>query len=121
MPTVCEIGGVECPQTDGVSLLPLLSGKEKKQKEHEYLYWEYPTKGGIFAVRWGKWKGLVQDVNKGNRKMELYDLTTPSKEVEDFRNNVAAEHPEIVERMWGYINESHVPAENPNFNIKYTK
>lgn len=121
MPTVCEIGGVECPQTDGVSLLPLLSGKAKKQKEHEYLYWEYPTKGGIFAVRWGKWKGLVQDVNKGNRKMELYDLTTPSKEVEDFRNNVAAEHPEIVERMWGYINESHVPAENPNFNIKYTK
>ena len=119
MPTVCELAGVEAPTTDGISIVPLLSGKAKKQQQHEFLYWEYPTKGGILAVRWGKWKGLVQNVNKGNRTMELYDLTTPGKEVEDFRNNVAHKHPEIVERMWGYINASHVPAEHKPFNIKY--
>ena len=41
MPTFCEVAGVESPQTDGISMLPTLLGKEQKE-QHEFLYWEYP-------------------------------------------------------------------------------
>lgn len=121
MPTLCDAAGAAAPETDGISLYPLLSGKTKKQQQHEYLYWEYPAAGGQLAVRWGKWKGLVRSVHKGNRQMELYDLSVPSKEVEDVSNNVAHLHPEIVERMWRYIEQSHVASEEPMFQIDITR
>lgn len=117
MPTVCELAGVEAPQTDGLSLVPLLTGREDRQPAHEFLYWEYPASGGQLAVRWGKWKGLVRQVHKGNRTMELYDLSTPGKEVENPSNNVAHLHPDIVERMWGYIEQSHEAIDEPMFQV----
>ncbi len=118
MPTLCDIAGVETPETDGVSILPTLLGKEKKQAVHEYLYWEYPKGGGRIAVRWGNWKGIIEKVNKGNREMELYDISVPGKDIEKPENNVADRHPEIVERMWKYIRESHTLAEDDTFNLK---
>lgn len=118
MPTLCEIAGTETPPTDGISILPLLSGDTDAQKEHEFLYWEYPGKGGMLAVRWGKWKGIVENVNKGNRSMELYDISVPGRDIETMDKNVAHLHPEIVERMWRYVRESHELAEDPFFNLK---
>lgn len=117
MPTVCELAGVQAPQTDGVSLVPLLTGRDAEQPAHEFLYWEYPASGGQLAVRWGKWKGLVRQVHSGNRQMELYDLSTPGKEVESPSNNVAHLHPDIVERMWGYIERSHEEIDEPMFRV----
>ena len=55
MPTLAEIAGVskEAPKNiDGISVLPTLLGKGK-QKQHEYMYWQY----GVRAARSGKWKG----------------------------------------------------------------
>ena len=56
MPTLAEIAGVskQVPKDiDGISVLPTLLGKGK-QKQHEYMYWQY----GVRAARAGKWKGI---------------------------------------------------------------
>mgnify|MGYP000545445033 CR=1 FL=1 len=72
LPTFAEIAKTEAPeQIDGLSILPTLLGN--KQKEHEYLFWDYPEYGGQQAVRMGKWKGIRNNIFKGNKKIELYN------------------------------------------------
>jgi arylsulfatase len=121
MPTLCELAGVETPQTDGVSLLPTLEGRTDEQQQHEYLYWEFTDRGGQVAVRWGNWKGLIENMHAGNRTMQLFDLSVPSKEVESPEHDVAAQHPEIVERMWGYIEASHAKPMHERFEFDMTR
>lgn len=117
MPTLAEIAGTKAPVNDGISILPTLTGRDKKQKEHEFLYWEAPFGGGFMAVRVGNWKGIVRKVKKGGNKMELYDISVPSHVVENRDRNVAAEHPEIVSRMWEIIEMSHRTPEDAFYNI----
>jgi len=91
LPTAAEIAGVPAPAgTDGISILPTLLGKPKKQ--HEYLYWEFHERGFDQAVRLGDWKG-VRSGRQG--AIELYDLGADLSE----RKNVAANHPETVDRI----------------------
>lgn len=113
MPTLCDVAGISSPETDGISIWPTVLGRDKRQKEHEYLYWEYPGGKGWVSVRWGRWKGLLRKVNEGNTSLELFDITTDVREEHD----VAAQHPEIVERMWRYIREAHTEPENPLFRM----
>ena len=80
------------PNIDGISVLPTLLGKP--QKPHDYLYWESNGGKGGFrqAIRMGNWKG----VRKGlEGPLELYDLARDRAE----KNDVAAQHPEVVARM----------------------
>ena len=113
MPTLCDIAGVECPPTDGISMLPELLGKKKKQKVHDFLYWEYPEAGGQKAVRMGKWKAFVNKVRKGNKDIELYDLSADPRE----QHNVASQHPEIVKEVLEIFRSQHEEAEIKNFNL----
>ena len=106
MPTFAELAGVEAPENDGISFVPTLEGR--RQPQHEYLYWEYPGSKGWVAVRWGRWKGLVQNVKNGNTTMELFDLQTDSLETTD----LAAQHPDIVDQMWEFVREAHQPVPN---------
>ncbi len=105
VPTMAEIIDQPVPQqADGISFLPTLSGK-KRQKDHEFLYWEF-TKGDsqtIFSqsVRSGKWK-LYKQVKQ---PIELFDLDKDPYE----QNDLAEKYPEIVERMEGFIKQAHVP------------
>ncbi len=95
MPTIAEIVGLPVPgKIDGISFLPTLLGKEG-QKEHEYLYWEFHEKGGRLAVRKGEWKAVRYDVLKEDTTTELYNLTNDPGE----ENNLAAQHPEIVNEL----------------------
>lgn len=32
MPTMCDVAGVECPPTDGISMLPTMLGEDNKQE-----------------------------------------------------------------------------------------
>src|SRR5699024_4703119 len=51
MPTVAELAGRQTPpNTDGISLVPTLTG-QGTQQQHDYLYWEFPARGGKQAVR----------------------------------------------------------------------
>lgn len=92
------------PYTDGVSLLPTLTGG-KGQQQHPYLYWEFHEDGGRQAVRQGQWKAVRQQAQQHqNGAVELYDLTTDPAETK----NVAAAHPDIARKMEGYMKEAHV-------------
>jgi len=99
---------------DSVNLLPYLRG-EQEDSPHEFLFWRFKPN---IAVRWGKWKMwkvnktdlTEQDLTIGGRRLPevehpgdsplgqltvLYDLSEDVGESQ----NLAAQHPEIVERL----------------------
>lgn len=120
MPTFCDIAGVknyekkyrnkekDVDYFDGISFAPTLLGK-KKQKQHDFLYWEFNETNQI-AVRMGDWKLIVK---KG--KPSLYNLKTDIHE----DNDIALQHPDIVEKMKAIIFEQHTP--NPYFSVTLPK
>lgn len=83
----------------------------QKQNKHDFLYWEFPDSGGQKAVRMGKWKGIVLNIFKGNRKIQLYDLDSDPREQTD----VARYHPEIVKRMEDIMKQEHIEPELASF------
>ncbi len=106
LPTMAELTGQPSPtQSNGVSLLPTLVGKQSDQKEHEYLYWEHPQAAKRDqAIRVGPWKGIVRNWKKGaTGAFELYNLEGDVGE----QNDVASQHPEIVENMQRLMVEAH--------------
>jgi arylsulfatase len=103
MPTLCDLVGAKTPQgIDGISFLPTLLD-QGEQKKHEFLYWEFPGYGGQQALRMGDWKLLRQNLMKGNAPTQLFNLAKDIGETTD----VAAAHPEIVERMTRILREQH--------------
>ena len=117
MPTLCDIAGVKVPKSDGISFLPTLLGK--RQKSHDYLYWEFPPfkqDRGWLSIRMGQWKGLVESVADGNTDMQLFDITIDPRE----EHNVAADNPKIIKAMWQAVKESHTEIENPLFRLDIT-
>jgi len=114
LPTICELAGIDTPeQTDGISMLPTLTG-QGTQRQHEYLYWEFYEQRGRRAVRFGNWKAVQQPVASANQResVELYDLSIDPGE----ENDIAAAHPERVERAVGYFADAHTPS--PNWQFK---
>ena len=102
MYTVCELANVAAPKGDGISYVPELLGK--KQKEHDYLYWEYPEGSGSKSIRMGKWKGLILNIRReGEANMMLFDLEADPRE----QNNVASEYPDIIKTMREKMAEAH--------------
>ena len=84
------------------------------QKAHDYMYWEFPESGGQQAVRIGKWKGIRQNIKKGNLKVELFNLETDLKELTD----ISARYPEIVKKMEDIMVREHAPAKQDIFKMK---
>ena len=97
MPTLADIAGAACPNTDGLSFAPTLFG-QRDQPTHPYLYWEYQ---GQTAVRMKQWKAY----RGRNGSWELYDL---SQDIEE-KQNVADEHPDILKRLVAQADEAHHP------------
>ncbi|MFH0841887.1 MAG: arylsulfatase [Bacteroidota bacterium] len=114
LPTFADISGSEKPEiTDGISFLPDLLGK--KQKEHEYLYWEFHEQGGKTAARMGHWKAVKRDINiVPQGASELYDLSVDEGET----NDISASHPDIVKRMEEIMNVAHKPSEIFQFSFE---
>lgn len=95
-PTLAVLSGGEASaNTDGVCMAPTLLGIPRKQKQHEYLYWEFHERGSAQAVRWGQWKA----VRLPSGTLELYDLTTDPGETKD----VAAHHADVVAKIRNYL------------------
>ncbi|GIW97525.1 MAG: N-acetylgalactosamine-6-sulfatase [Pirellulaceae bacterium] len=112
MPTLMELTGYgeRIPAgIDGISLAPTLLGRP--QPERPYLYREFPGYGGQQAIRIGRWKGVRQNMRRGNLTIELYDLDKDVSESQD----VAAEHPTIVQQMEKMMTEVRTP--NPDFPL----
>lgn len=108
-PTIIDLLGEEKEgEMDGISFLPTLLGKDEKQEQHKYLYWEFHELGGRQAVRMGDWKAVKYNVLRDlDAKIELYDLTNDISEKQD----VAEDHPEIVAEMEKILNEARTPSE----------
>jgi arylsulfatase len=95
---------------DGISMAPTLLGRPQEQREHEFLYWEFPAYGGQQAVRLANWKAVRQNlIPKSGKKakaatFELYDLASDPGEEHD----VAARHPEIAQQIRNIMGREHV-------------
>lgn len=98
LPTLAELAGASAPANiDGLSMAALLSGKPERQKQHDFLYWEFHEgPSSKQAVRMGDWKGVRHDP-KG--KLELYHLPEDIGETRD----VAAQHPEVVAKIEAFL------------------
>lgn len=110
LPTFAELAGVTPPEgLDGLSMAPLLTGREGEQKAHDYLYWEAYNSGGQHALRRGPWKAVRTGILKDPAKpVELYNLDTDLAETTD----VASQHPAIAAEMLELMQKSHVPNEH---------
>ncbi|MEI6888152.1 MAG: arylsulfatase [Bacteroidales bacterium] len=113
LPTIAELAHSKAAENiDGISFAPVLAGS-KNPTQHDFLYWEYASNGGIQAIRAGKWKALRRDLIKEPlRKFELYDLSLDPGE----KINVAGQHPEIIQKMKEY-SRKRTPSAIPEWNF----
>ena len=112
-PTICEITGTDYPDgLDGISILPSILDRGK-QEQHQYLYWEYPERGGQQAVRIKNWKGLRDSTRTGNRKIMLFNLDNDLTEDID----LSEANPEIVNMIEKIMTNEHQQPEIERFDI----
>jgi arylsulfatase A-like enzyme len=106
-PTFCEMAGVSAPAgLDDILILPTLTGKQ--QPKHEFLYWEFHTPNGEQAVHLGDWKGIRFNAGiNADAPIDLFNLANDVGET----NNVAAKHPDVVQRIAGIMKAQLTPSE----------
>lgn len=105
LPTFAELAGATAPDgIDGIPITPAFWGDEINASR-EYLYWDYGHCRERYdqAVRFGDWKGIR--LGQGT-PIQLFDLATDVGE----DNNVAAEHPDIVQRIETIMQEAVQPS-----------
>lgn len=121
-PTILELAGLPLKpeqHMDGVSLVPLLEGKQIEDRD---LYWHYPhygNQGGepSTIIRSGDWK-LIHYYEDG--RDELYNLADDIGEQTD----LASKHPEIATKLrakidaWLKETGAKLPWKNPNYNAE---
>jgi arylsulfatase len=81
-----EIGGINTPSLEGVSLTPAFRGEAIGRKSP--IFWEHE---GNRAVRDGRWKLVAKE----NQSWELYDIESDRTE----QHNLAAAQPQRVQQM----------------------
>lgn len=115
MPTAAELVGAESPDTDGVSIVPTLTGDEAHQQDRRYFYWEHFAAGGLDqACRFGRYRALRED---GAGPIEVYDAVGDGME----ERNLAPDKPELVEQAAGILAEAHEQSDyfpNPDENLQ---
>ena len=102
LPTAAEVAGIpaaDIPTTDGVSILPTLTGNPDAQEQHKYLYWEY---GGSQAIRTGKY---FAHRTKGG-SVEIYDLEKDPQQ----KNNLATTRTALAAKVLIWMIQSHTPS-----------
>ncbi|MEE2781201.1 MAG: arylsulfatase [Planctomycetota bacterium] len=103
MPTAAALAHTKAPPgIDGISFAPTLLGKGK-QKEHDYLYWEFHEYGKIQALLIENHKAL-----RGlGKEVLLYDLAADPAET----NDIAAARPDLVKRVENIFDRERTPSE----------
>ncbi len=112
LPTLAGIAHADISRvpTEGVSLIPTLTGNTAVQQQHAYFYWEFHENTySDQAVHKGDWKAVRHDPD---RPMELYNLKNDPQE----NDNRAYDHPEIVKEMRMIMDTART--ENPYFPLK---
>jgi len=104
LPTLLAVAGDDTGSpdfSDGLNLLPLLTGAAAPRRE--YIYREFAGYGGQQAVWLGDWKGVRRNINKGRLEIELYNLIDDPTESQD----VAGEHKMLVAEIRRIMEEEH--------------
>jgi arylsulfatase A-like enzyme len=117
LPTLAGIAQANPPEAiDGISLADAFLHNDKLTNERS-LYWEFHEQEGKQAVRQGQWKAVRLNVQEMgfHDDIELYNLEEDPAET----NDLASDHPEIVDRMKTIMAESHQPSEA--FPFKFEK
>lgn len=121
-PTILEACGIDYKAKqalDGVSLMPLLEGKEIDRKA---IYWHYPHYGGkgdapAGAIRCGDFK-LIEFFEDG--KVELYNLKDDISE----KNDIAKQNPTLAKTLlkdlqrWRKEINAQMPTTNENYKYR---
>jgi arylsulfatase A-like enzyme len=103
LPTALDLAGVAAPTgLDGLSMRAALEGR--RQRPHEFLYWEFHERAFEQAVRMGNWKAVRHAPDK---PLELYDLASDLGEQRD----VAARRPNVVKKIEDYLKRARTPSE----------
>lgn len=107
MPTMAELLGMESPDTDGISMIPELTGRSMEQVRHEFLYWEYPETSGKQGLLYlNQWKAVRQGLHDNKAApVELYDIISDVAEQHD----LAAVHPALAARLLDLMIKQHTP------------
>lgn len=112
LPTLTDITGISTPEeVSGMSFLPTLKGENQQQPE--FLYWEFPARGGQMAVRIGKFKALRKNMHNGNLEWELFDLDRDPKELDD----ISSSHPEVIRKVEEIVAREHTVSQNERFRF----
>lgn len=109
LPSICGLLGVAAPDIagrDGEDMSSVLLGQPRERTTP--LFWERRFRvlgdainmSPMMAIREGSWKLLM---NPDHSRVELYDIPHDPMEVD----NVAAQHPEVVERLTAKLLEWH--------------
>ena len=104
MPTLAALTGSTAylpHDIDGMNILPLFYG-QTTDTDKRMLYWEFTGKQR--AARLGDWKCVTV---KSNAPLELYNLREDPEE----RNNLASQHPELVQFFDEAMRHMHQPSE----------
>ena len=83
LPTICDLAGIEIPDTvQGKSLQPVLTGERKFVREVVYGAYCGGTKPGMRSVRKGDWKLIKYDLLEGEvRETQLFNLNQNPQEL----------------------------------------
>jgi uncharacterized sulfatase len=117
VPTMLELAGLEPPgDLDGTSLVPLLTGEGKLDRDA--IYWHYPhyhhtTPAG--AIRAGDWK-LIEYFDDDH--VELYNLRDDLGETEDLASKKPEKAGELRNQLaaWRKSVGARMPAKNPDYD-----
>ena len=97
-------GSVSENGSDGINLLPVITG-QKKNIAGRMLYWEqYPRDGISKAVRFGNWKAIKMQEGES---WQLYNLKSDPTESKD----VSSENPGILKKIEEFANSAHSESE----------
>ena len=100
MPTLADLThtSLSAP-TDGLSILPTLLGKKKKnQPQHDCLYWAFDEGIRREALRQGDWKLVRQTIDDITRT-ELFDLSQDIGETKNLAKEKPGEVTTLIEKM----------------------
>ncbi len=114
MPTLLDLIAAKSAMPkgiDGISMAPTLLGE--RQDERPFLYRESPGYGGQACIRVGEWKLIREKLHPGPkaklkpRDVQLFDIANDIGE----QNDVADQHPDIVEKLGKLMKEQHVKSD----------
>lgn len=109
--TFADIAGADLADSDGISFLPTLEGRQADQKQHDYLYFAFMERNGSQAVRKGPWKLIELNIRTENPTFELYNIDSDPSET----NDLASDYPEIVEELKAVMAEAYIA--DPNWPL----